>query len=190
MSHSALLVIAGAVVTFVLAALVFRPTGTAEERRMREERKVLRALEGQRRIQAARRAQEEKRRMAVIDARRPSEPEPDDRQEIEEHAGAERRAAEHERKRRDKELAAELKAQHVAEKAASRQAEQERKEAAKAERAAERQRQQEEIAATRAEQEARVPEAVTADEETTPLAELPLFSWANRDDDPPADETR
>jgi dTMP kinase len=188
MSHAALLVTVGAVVTCVLAALVFRPTGTAEERRMREERRMLRALEAQRRIRDARRARETNRRApfyaqpAVAAA---PQVDVDDRQETE------LRIADRERKQEEKEDAAARKAQRDAEKRTQRREEQERKATAKVERskarAAEKQQRQDEKAALKAErpsqpQAAAIAEA-EADEKPKPLAELPLFSWANRDDD-------
>jgi len=186
MSHAALLVTVGAVVTCVLAALVFRPTGTAEERRMREERRMLRALEAQRRIRDARRARETGRRPTLYAqpaAAAATQLDVDDRQETE------LRVADQERKREEKEEAAARKAQRDAEKRAQRREEQERKATAKVERskaraAEKQQRHDEKDQLSEQPQAAPVAEA-EADEPPKPLAELPLFSWANRDDDQP-----
>jgi hypothetical protein len=101
------------------------------------------------------------------------------------------RIADQERKREEKEAAAARKAQRNAEKRAQRREEQERKATAKVERskarAAEKQQRQDEKAVLNAERPPQ-PQAAPAtdaeaDEKPKPLAELPLFSWANRDDD-------
>jgi len=185
LSHSVLLVVGGAILTVLLGALVFGSNGTAEDRRMQEERKLLRALEAQRRIRDARRMREARRRGSLrVEAPPPAQVEQPPVSNDTELVDAER-----ERKREEK--------------AAERRDAQERKAAAKAERAtlraAERQKKQEAKAALRVVQSVPPPALVPAPEPTRPseeddvekvkpLAELPLFSWANRidDDDQPA----
>ena len=180
LSHSVLLVVGGAILTVLLGALVFGSTGTAEDRRMQEERKLLRALEAQRRIHDARRMREARRRSPVQvqappAARVEAPPVAEDAELVD---------TERERKREEK--------------AAERRAAQERKAAAKAERtalrAAERQQKQEAKAALRVVEPSPppalvpVPEPAAPSEEddatqAKPLAELPLYSWANYLDD-------
>ena len=215
LSHSVLLVIGGALLTGLLGALVFGSTDTPDERRRRDERKLLRALEAQRRIRDVQLMRAEKRRPAPrVQVQAPTQilelPVVDDAPTIEEESVAEIRAAERQRKRDEEDQAAALKAERDAEKRAQRAAEHERKSAAKAERAtlraAERQEKQEAKAAFKAEQAkeraaeaqappppapSREPEPKEEDDvdQTKPLAELPLFSWAHSmDDEPPSRE--
>src|SRR5690348_2167587 len=196
-SHTVLLVVGGALLTGLLGALVFGSSGTAEEKRLREQQKLLRALEAQRRIREVQLMREARRRGASIYAAPPPvapepeptapEPMPDEVQE------AERRAAERQRKREEKEQAVALKATREAEKRAQRRAEQERKSAAKAERAAQRaaeqQHKRDEKERSAHEQAERtttvehVPAPAQPDppEQSAPdktLSELPLYSWA------------
>jgi dTMP kinase len=206
-SHTVLLVVGGALLTGVLGALLFGSNSTAEERRIREEQKLLRALEAQRRIrdrQLMRRAREQ---------RQPHrEPEPIAVEEVvAEEPKPDHRAAERQRKREEKEQAAALKAARTAEKHAQQEAEQERKAALKAEASERREAdlrrrrdEKEKAVALKAEREAReraaaleatLPEPApptpsTAEEPDTPLAELPLFSWAHdiENDDAPSRE--
>ena len=72
LSHTVLLVVGGALLTGLLGALVFGSNGTAEDRRIREERKLLRALEAQRRIRDAQLMRKAKRHGAVVEAQRPA----------------------------------------------------------------------------------------------------------------------
>lgn len=202
-SHTVLLVIGGALLTGLLGALVFGSSGTAEEKRLREQQKLLRALEAQRRIREVQLMREARRRGAPIYAPPPSvaaepepaapEPMPDEVQE------AERRAAERQRKREEKEQAVALKSAREAEKRAQRRAEQERKSAAKAERATQRAAEQQQkrtekekaaaLKTERAAQEQLAPEPArppqpapleqpAESEPDKPLSELPLYSWA------------
>jgi hypothetical protein len=158
LSHTVLLVVGGALLTGLLGALVFGSNGTAEDRRIREERKLLRALEAQRRIRDAQLMRQAKRHGAVVEAKRPApvvKLPPVDAQAIDEEPAAEHRASKRERKRHEKEQAAAFKAAYAAEKRAQRQAEQEHTAAAKAEqatlRAAEREQRQEAKRALKAE---------------------------------------
>ena len=180
MTHAALLVIGGALATCVLAALVFAPTGTAEERRLLEERKMLRALEAQRRIRAARLQREGRRRVAPAvrtTPPRPVEPvlAPD------EHVGevvspkAEERAARRQREREAKEQAALLKSERKEEKRAQKR---EAKESKRVELPVEEEPPPPTLAV-----ELEPPEVEDVPANTKPLADLPLFSWANRIDD-------
>jgi cell division protein FtsN len=200
LSHTVLLVIGGALLTGLLGALVFGSSGNPEERSIREQQKLLRALEAQRRIrdvQLMRRARQQRQPHRETPPPRRIEPEPvADGHAATEEPKPDHRAAEHQRKRKEKEQAAALKSERQAEKRAQRHAEQERKSAVKAEqatlRAAERQQQEEakaQQAAARAPEPAR--QAPTdSPEQDKPLAELPLFSWAHRieDDDEPSRE--
>jgi hypothetical protein len=171
-SHTVLLVVGGALLTGLLGALVFGSSGTAEERRIREQQKLLRALEAQRRIRDAQLMRQAKLVQAT------EEPGPDDR------------ATKRQRKRDEKEQAAALSSAREAEKHAQRRAEQERKSAVKSEQAtriaAERHQRDEaraaQKAATRelAAQPKPAPTAVVDEVADKPLSELPLFSWATR----------
>src|SRR4051812_32746989 len=127
MPHSALLIAGSALLTCVLAALVFRENSGDE--RAREERKLLAALDGQRRIRDAQRLREERARRSAVSA--PHEPQVDPQPDDDDDAApaetavaglpaaddqrarsekAERRAAEEQRKREEKEQAATLEA--------------------------------------------------------------------------------
>ena len=79
-SHTVLLVIGGALLTGLLGALVFGSSGTAEDRRMRDQQKLLRALEAQRRIRDLQLMREARRRGAPVYVQPPPplkvEPEP------------------------------------------------------------------------------------------------------------------
>jgi membrane protein involved in colicin uptake len=160
LSHSVLLVIGGALLTGLLGALVFGSNGTAEERRIREQQKLLRALEAQRRIrdvQLMRQARQQ--RQPHRETPPPLRIEPvavADGQAVDVEPKPDRRAAEHRRKREEKEQAAALKSERNAEKRAQRHAEQEHKSAVKAEqetlRVAERQQKQSAKSAAKAEQ--------------------------------------
>jgi hypothetical protein len=163
MTHSTLLILGGAVLTCVLGFLLFGSKGSAEEERKRQEQKLLRALEAQRRAHERQRAREATRRGVVIEAQRPVQIEqPPDAGEVADaqaavlsgdedpavalkETEAERRAADRQRKRHDKERAAALKTQRGAEEQARRRAEKGQAAALKAEhRAAEQQRKREE----------------------------------------------
>jgi hypothetical protein len=163
MTHSTLLILGGALLTCVLGFLLFGSKGSAEEERKRQEQKLLRALDSQRRAHERQRAREASRRGVAIEPHRPVQIEqpPDDGEVAstpeavvagdEDHAfalketGAERRAADRQRKREEKEQAAALKAQLGTEAQARRRAEKEQAAALKAEhRAAEQQRKREE----------------------------------------------
>ena len=200
LSNTAFLVVGGALLTGLLGALVFGSNGTAEDQRMREERKLLRALEAQRRIRDAQLMRDARRRGTRYVAAQPPAAAPEPEPVVpDEDSEAERRAAERERKREEKAKAAALKSEREAEKRAQRRAEQERKSAARAAqaelRAAERRQEQEAKAARKLEQAAPPPpppppEPVEAPpteedaaEQARPLSELPLFSWANGIDD-------
>jgi hypothetical protein len=145
MTHSALLIAGGALLTCVLGALVFGGKGSAEDERMREERKLLTALEAQRRVRDARRLREERRGRAVPGSRRPAQVEQlevDEREAASKEQAAanqaqeaERRANEELRKREEKGQAAALKTQRRAEEQERRRAAKESEAAAKAERA-------------------------------------------------------
>jgi type IV secretory pathway VirB10-like protein len=193
MMHSALLVAGGAVLTCLLAALVFSPQGSPEERRMREERRLLRALEAQHRIRDAQRRRQAVRTVPLVRMPVP-EPEPPQPEPEEDSPSAEppaRARREEARRRRQEEKAREasLRSQQKAE-------ERSRKVARKAEQAqlrrAEEQRKREEKEKLKAALEA-LPEPVApafdrhepemprrSDRQETPLAELPLFSWTTR----------
>lgn len=91
MTHSAVLIAAGALLTFVLAALVFTPTVSAEERRLRDVQRLLRALEAQRRVREAKRRREARRPARQV-ARDPV-PARDDRTQRRKHEDTELAAA-------------------------------------------------------------------------------------------------
>lgn len=212
-SHTVLLVVGGALLTGLLGAVVFGSDGTAEERRIREQQKLLRALEAQRRVRDMQLMRQAKRQGQPY---RETQPAPRaeagpvaDEQVTEIAPRVDRRATELQHKRDEKEQAAALKLEREAEKRARQQAERERKSAAKAEqitlRAVEQQQKQEAKAALKEEQakiraaEARAQpqptpppaaRSVALEEETKPLTELPLFSWAHdiEDDDAPSRE--
>jgi membrane protein involved in colicin uptake len=160
LSHTALLVIGGALLTGLLGALVFGSNGTAEERRIREQQKLLRALEAQRRIrdvQLMRQARQQRQPRRETPPPLRVEPEPvADGDATTGEPTPDHRAEEHRRKREQKEQAAALKAERDAEKRAQRHAEHERRSAVKAEqetlRVAERQQKQDAKAAAKAEQ--------------------------------------
>lgn len=170
-SHSVLLVVGGALLTGLLGALVFGSNTTAEERRVREEQKLLRALEAQRRIRDAQlRAQPRQRgaRRVESPASAPLEVQPTAEAEPE----IDHRATERRRRREEKEHAAALAAEREAARRAQRQATQEQKSAAKAERSTLRAAQQqqrrdekEKAVARKAEQETQVRAARAAEEQ-------------------------
>ena len=176
MTHSALLIAGGALLTSVLAALLFRPTASLEERHLRDVQRLMRALDAQRRVRDARRRRENRGRASRGPSHPPAIVKEQSRQEAEPPAQvaerndrAERRAVEQLRRREKKEQAVALKAQRAVEKRARRELEQERKAALEAERA-------------RAEpqpQPAPAPASEVA-EEPRRLTELPLYSWAAR----------
>jgi hypothetical protein len=113
MTHSALLIAGGALLTSVLAALIFRPTTSPEERHLRDLQRLMHALEAQRRVRDARRRREDRGRASRGASQPPANVEAHPAQEAEqEHV-----------------------AQHSAEKRARRELEQERKAALKAEQA-------------------------------------------------------
>src|SRR4051794_17921707 len=174
MTDSTLLILGGGLLASLLAALIFTPRRAGEDEQTREMRKLMTALEGQRRIRDAQQAREQRQRGALV--RRPAmsvqapapaaeapapvpatetDVERNDRRSAEserkaaiaaEHA--ERRAAEQRRKREEKEQAAARKAEVAVEREDRRQAEQEHKAALAAEqaerRAAEQRRRREE----------------------------------------------
>src|SRR4051794_14643056 len=91
MTHSALLIAGGALLTSLLAALLFRPTSSPEERHLRDVQRLLRALETQRRIHDARRRREDRRRAsganhppARVEEQSPEEAEPAKHERVEE----------------------------------------------------------------------------------------------------------
>jgi len=121
LSHSVLLVVGGALLTGLLGALVFGSNTTAEERRVREEHKLLRALEAQRRIRDAQLMRQGRPRTPPhVEAPPPAPAEvvPVVAKEPE----TEHRATERRRKREEKERAAALASQREAEKRAERHA--------------------------------------------------------------------
>jgi len=137
-SHSVLLVVGGALLTGLIGALVFGSNGTAEERRMREERRLLRALEAQRRIRDAQIMRQGRPRETVEAQPLPQiEQQPTANGAVADEAEAENRAVERQRKRDEHEQAVALKAQRGAEKQERRREEKEHKAALKAERQAE-----------------------------------------------------
>jgi hypothetical protein len=136
LSHTALLVIGGALLTGLLGALVFGSNGTAEERRIREEQKLLRALDAQRRIRDAQLLrQARQQRQPYRETPPPSRVDPEpvaDGQVADDEPMPDHRATERQRKREEKEQAVALKSEREGEKHAQRLAEQERKAALKA----------------------------------------------------------
>jgi hypothetical protein len=178
MTHTALLIAGGALLTSVLAALLFRPATSPEERHLREVHRLMRGLEAQRRIRDARRRRENRGRVSGGASHPPAsvveQPAPTEEPTEQEHVAkrnhrAERRAEEQLRRRAKKEQAAALKAQRAVEKRTRRELEQERKASLEAERAH----------AERQPQAAPAPASEVA-EEPRRLTELPLYSWAAR----------
>jgi hypothetical protein len=228
MTGSTLLILGGGVLASVLAALIFTPRRAGENEQTREMRKLMTALEGQRRIRDAQQAREQRQLGAVrrppatglqapnrvADAPPAPAPAPvpetnakrNDRRSAEhEHKAvlaaeqAERRVAEQQRKRVEKEQAAARQAELDAEKRARRQAEQERKAALALEqaerRAAEQQRKREErerAAARKAERDAEAQAAAAAEHHWPDLQEPEVPREAKLDAErtgvPPAEE--
>src|SRR3954470_23069219 len=62
MTHSTLLILGGGVLAAALAALVFSPRSSGEDKHTREMRKLMTALEGQRRIRDAQQDREARQR--------------------------------------------------------------------------------------------------------------------------------
>jgi hypothetical protein len=115
LSHTVLLVVGGALLTGLLGAVVFGSNGTAEERRVRDEQKLLRALEAQRRIRDAQlmrqaRQQRQPRRETPPPPRVDPEPIADGRAADDERI-PDHRAAERQHKREEKEQAIALKSE-------------------------------------------------------------------------------
>jgi type IV secretory pathway VirB10-like protein len=187
-SHSVLLVIGGALLTVLLGALVFGSNETAEERRLREERKLLRALEAQRRIRNAQLARQARRSVRVTAPAPAPPPEPAAAVELEaeveppewpEEPVDEKRENRCARKERKAIARAERAARRAADEARRREAKELARELARA------------AAATQVLPPVAEPEPVAAVEEQAeeerPLSDLPLFSWAYPTED---DEAR
>jgi hypothetical protein len=188
LSHSVLLVVGGALLTGLLGALVFGSSGTAEEKRMREQQKLLRALEAQRRIRAAQLMREARRRepsarvhVEVEPEPKALEPTPDEMHELRSAREAEKRA----QRRAEQERKSAARAERATLRAAEQQrTRDEKKKAAvlKAERDAAKAREREareEAVARKDELETRVADEQPAEPDAgKPLSELPLYSWA------------
>jgi membrane protein involved in colicin uptake len=189
-SHSVLLVIGGALLTVLLGALVFGSNETAEERRLREERKLLRALEAQRRIRNAQLARQARRSVRVTEPAPAPAPPPEPAAAVEleaeveppewpEEPADEKRENRRARKERKAIARAERAARRAADEARRREAKELARELARA------------AAATQVLPPVAEPEPVAAVEEQAeeerPLSDLPLFSWAYPTED---DEAR
>jgi hypothetical protein len=137
LSHSVLLVVGGALLTGLIGALVFGSNGTAEEQRMREERKLLRALDAQRRIRDAQLMRQGRPRQALRVEAQPPTPigeQPTASGQVVDESEAENRTADRQRKRDEHEQAVALKARRGVEKQDRRREKKEKAATLKAER--------------------------------------------------------
>src|SRR3954465_4141266 len=83
MTHSTLLILGGGLLAAALAALMFSPRSSGEDEHTREMRKLMTALEAQRRVGDAQQAREARRRGSVA---RTTKPRPQDERRTDERA--------------------------------------------------------------------------------------------------------
>src|SRR4051812_47911113 len=79
MTHSTLLILGGGLLAAALAALMFSPRSSGEDEHTREMRKLMTALEAQRRVRDAQQAREARRRGSVARTTKPGPQEPERR---------------------------------------------------------------------------------------------------------------